>query len=85
MSYSEEYRREVIEHDSFRAGYMHGDQGHECDAFPGEFGNPCTYRAWIAGWNGGHNRGPHRVGHFDHTVAEAEYQRWRAATAVGGS
>lgn len=83
-STTETYREQVSQRDSFVAAFMHGDQGYECDAFPGEFGNPSTYRAWLAGWTRGHDNGQtHRPGVFDHSAAEDAYQQWRAATGEG--
>lgn len=72
---SETYR-EAIERDSFRAGWNHGDQGHEMDVFKGQFDAPEDYEAWVSGWVEGKNFGPHRIGYPDPAAAEKAWQLW---------
>jgi len=70
--------RDVIRHDSFRAGYNHGDQGHEMDLFRSQFDAPEDFEAFFDGWREGRDHGPHRPGHPDPAAAEAAWQQWSA-------
>lgn len=71
--------REVIRHDSFRAGFHHADQGHDHDLDGAYFDAPEDNEAWDAGWQEGHDHGPHRPGHYDQHAAEKAWRAWEAA------
>jgi hypothetical protein len=71
--------RQVIQRDSYCAGFHHGDQGHEMDLFRSQFDAPEDFEAFFDGWREGRDHGPHHLAHPNAEAADRAWRAWEAA------